>query len=656
MQGQGLTNSLRPQLAETASDRPFPDFEPMWTCPKTGLVVPKDPTRNVIYRANLLKEAADDEGLQGNLMAACAESCLFYVNTFCWTYRQKVFDLRTFTERRAIKDLARNVNEVDVPFVTYPIQDEAIEKIVGCISNGGDAVVNKSRDMGATWIIVAVFDWVWMFWPSTSLLWTSRKEDLVDKHPRVDMDTIMAKHDYIHNWMPEWMRPDIGRSHLHMENKTKSSLISGEATTENVGRGGRRTAIGMDEFAAADDGFGMLSASADTTTCRIMNSTHKGVGTAYYHVYSRTIAGDQNIVLVNLPWWDHPEKGRARELVRNEKGELRYTSPWYEYESKRRGSRREMSENVDMDPMGSGSLFFDAPVLLRHKTSHCRNPDKMFKLDFLKKWSVDDYPTLVAMDRQDAVKRADTDHGPWSYWGGFRSGRPDQTFNYTMGVDVSAGQGASNSVISVRCNETGVKVAEFVDSETPPHELARICLAACLWFGGRSPAKVIWESVGPGGIFGRELDSLGWSHVYRKGEESYYKRGSGAGPGWHPSRQNKEDLLGQYRKALARDEYINPSKRAVEECEAYVYYESGGIGPASLQTEGETTRSAHGDRVIADALTVLLDNVNKNEETDLPETPLNSFAARRELALLREEERSFDGRLERRLRSVDYAG
>ena len=50
-----VEEQIKPKLRE-----PFPDVPEIWTCPITGLKVPKDPVKNIIYRQKLLREAEND--------------------------------------------------------------------------------------------------------------------------------------------------------------------------------------------------------------------------------------------------------------------------------------------------------------------------------------------------------------------------------------------------------------------------------------------------------------------------------------------------------------------------------------------------------------------------------------------------------------------
>ena len=132
-------------------------------------------------------------------------------------------------------------------------------------------MIEKSRDMGASWMCLMAFEWVWHFHSISSFLLVSRKEDLVDKTN--DPRSLMWKIDYMHKNQPRWLLPSIGRSNFHIINHDTGSTIDGESTTGDVARGDRRTAILLDEFASVDQGARVLAATGDATDCRVMNST-----------------------------------------------------------------------------------------------------------------------------------------------------------------------------------------------------------------------------------------------------------------------------------------------------------------------------------------------------------------------------------------------
>jgi hypothetical protein len=72
---------------------------------------------------------------------------IFWLNAFGWTFLQK----KVGDEGH---EAVRPVPQSHVPFITWKVQDDAIVDLVDAIDNGHDALIHKSRDMGASWIVV----------------------------------------------------------------------------------------------------------------------------------------------------------------------------------------------------------------------------------------------------------------------------------------------------------------------------------------------------------------------------------------------------------------------------------------------------------------------------------------------------------------------
>ena len=640
-------DTLMPVLHE-----PFPDFQEFWKCPKTGIIVPKDPAANLEWRTKLYDESEFDKGLQQDLFSACEESLLFWVNTFVMTYKQFDIDPDTNSPVPAVYP--------NVPFVTWAIQDKgftAIELAVLGKKNAKGAwtvkpeslLFNKSRDMGASWMCLTTLDWFFLFRPDSQILEMSRKQEFVDGDAR----SLFWKHDYIHQWLPDWMcPPDVlpkqkNRIKMHMHNVLNGSRIDGESTTKHASSGDRRLVVLMDEFAKVDDGHAMRSATRDVTPCRLINSTPAGAGTEY----SRWKNSGQ-IKVFTLPFYEHPDKGLGRYIVKN-KGTETYSirSPWFDNEEKVR-SPKEMAQEILMDDIESGEVFFDINIILQHKAVFARPPLFKCDIDFVENVSNDEITGLIKVKDRKKIKFAKKSKGPWSFWVELVDGRLDQGKHYILGIDISKGMGASNSAISVRCVETGEKVAEYADARTPPYELARVVTAAALWIGGANPWRLpylIWESNGDPGIdFGKIIvGKFKYPYIYMEKTSGRLVDKRTDHYGFHSSREKKGELLALYRRCLAHGGIINHCAISLDEAMNYVYYSSGGIGPVCLTEESSEARKTHGDRVIADALTLLAsDEIPKLKHMG-PKAPRNSTGYRRDRAIRkkkREKQTSFGSR------------
>ncbi|KKN40367.1 hypothetical protein LCGC14_0734190 [marine sediment metagenome] len=554
-----------------------------------SLAIPKGVEANLAYRKKVGTGARRNPEFRSLLLRLCREDILFYVNTFVWTFNPK---LR---------------GEKVIPFVTYPFQDEAFREIVAAVADH-DLVIEKSRDMGASWMCVTVFDWFARFFPYQTFLMVSRKEDLVDKTG--DPKSLFYKIDFIHRHLPGWLVPSTVRTNLHMEYLETNSTIDGESTTGDVGRGDRRTAVLCDEFAMVQDGYKVNRALRDVADCRLFNSTPAGaVGAFYDHV------NNPDMRKVTLHWSEHPVK--AEGLYRDAEGRLR--SPWYDLQCRRANNPVEIAIELDIDYKGSSYGFYGGELIKKIKTEDVQPPLSRGRLDFDESCK----PTAF-------VSR---ETGELLLWFSVSDGGKPAYGAYGIGVDVASGAGAksSNSVLSIVNRQTGEKVGEFAQSHIEPHEFARLCVAVARWF---CDAYIIWEANGPGASFGKEVIRQGYRNFYYRRNERKLSDGPSQIPGWYNTPESGFGLHSEYRLALNEKRFLNRSFEAVEELEGYVYMPGGRVQHiASFSTEDPSaSKDNHGDRVIADALAsrscapVTASSTAKPEPVVLP----HSFLGRRQ--------------------------
>jgi hypothetical protein len=308
-----------------------------------------------------------------------------------------------------------------------------------------------------------------------------------------------------------------------------------------------------------------------------------------------------------MAWWEHPEKGYGRYVKQDNLGRWQIRSPWYDHECEVR-SPKEVAIELDMDHVGSGDTFFEGTIIEQHKKLFAKKPLKRLFIDFRRGVSDDSIPGVLVRWENSKVVSNPVSGGKWSIWCELRNGRPDQSKSYILGVDISKGQGASNSTVSIMCNETREKIAAFACANTPPHALARLVCAAAIWCGGRNKRPlVIWENNGdPGFDFGEQITRVyQYPNVYFDRQAGTLRQKAGKRWGWRSSPEKKAIGLGLLRRAYAHGRFINHDEVALDEALTYIHFEGGGIGPADLVDESDSARKAHGDRVIADMLCVV---------------------------------------------------
>ena len=534
-----------------------------------------------------------DPSFADTIRNACAMDPIFYINGFLWTY-----DAR----------LIKGGQSPRVPFILYPFQREGIMEIFDAIGNE-DLLIEKSRDMGASWLNVAAFEYLWHFKPLMSFLMVSRDAMYVDASD--NPKSLFWKIDFIHESLPLWLMPSgytkkLHRLKFHIKNPESGSVIDGEATTEQVARGDRRTAILLDEFAAVSQGHKVLAATRDATNSRLFNSTPQGINNAYYTVRQTEIRR------LRFFWTDHPVKAKGLYRI-TEEGKLEILdeegypegyepvyepgpnrnwslrSPWLDEQDRRAANYQEISQEVMIDYLGSGHQFFAREAVAEAKHRYSRPPAMIGSLDY-------DSATAEPTEFKEGPE------GHLKLWAPLNSaGSVAGEFKYTVGCDVSAGTGSSVSTGCAYNKTTCEKVLEYANPYIRPEEFARQMVAIAAWLHN---ALLIWESNGVGQQFGARVMDLGYGNIYYRKREEAISQKETLIPGWHSDKKPKRVLLGAYNDAIIRQQIFNFSGIALDECLEYIYNSTGGVEHSKEGNKEDPTgaRENHGDRVIADAL------------------------------------------------------
>lgn len=572
--------------------------------------VPLDIGSNLRFRSALLERCARDNEFRDSVKGICRESVEFFINVFCWGFDPRKVGL----------------TDLDVsPFVLWPYQVELMKALESALRNKEDLRIEKSRDMGASWCVLLWMLWRWMFQTRQSFLLVSRVEALVDG----DTDSLFSHLDFVMERLPPWLLPEGfgetrkerqargNRLKLFMRNPANDSVFEGEATTLNVGRGGRRTVTMIDEFGRfIGGGWDVLSATRANTNTRIVNSTPNGPANAFYALKER---GMPNI---RLHWSIHPErmrglyrplgKGTSVEISDREwhaghpgypfqgeipNGEEGVRSPWYDRECVRAANPQEIASELDIDYQGSSNPFFPPDLLSNLREEFCRLPAHQGVMSNI---GTDQEPKWVFQEHHG---------GPMSFWielVPYRHGEylvmPNLRQEHVVASDISQGTGASNSVSSAANRFSGEKIAELVSNRMSVEEFASLSVGLALFLSNSGQgAYMIWEASGPGETFSRHVvDRLGYTNIYYYRNETRQTSRTSDRPGFYQSGQNKLSLFTDYKEALYSRRFINPSSEALREASMYVMDPSG-VTYKGLDTWGKDGYN-HGDRVVADAL------------------------------------------------------
>lgn len=227
-----------------------------------------------------------------------------------------------------------------MPFLLFQRQAEFIEFVEMLRNESESGLVEKCRDVGASWLGVAYSVWMLIFHDEIAIGWGSRKEALVDK--KGDPDSLFEKMRLLIDRTPDVFRPKCSHAFLKIINNDNGSTLTGEAG-DGIGRGGRKTMFCVDEAAHIERAESIEASLADTTDVRLDLSSVNGTGNMFHR---RREAGeiwepgkqiDKGVIRVFIfDWRDHPEKDQE----------------WYDRrkaKSEREGLQHIFAQEVDRD-------------------------------------------------------------------------------------------------------------------------------------------------------------------------------------------------------------------------------------------------------------------------------------------------------------------
>jgi len=432
---------------------------------------PKDREENIIYRDEVLRLADKDDAFRDLEKKKFFSDILYAFNVFFWTYDPRV-------------------PPHHLPFITYDFQDDAILEINQAIEDGEDLLIEKSRDMGVSWIVVSVFTWRWLKRESgNNTLVGSRKEDLVDK--KGNLDTLLEKARYQIYKIPDWLVPTGFNplkhdNHLQLYNPSNSNTIQGESTNEHFATGGRYRAVLFDEAAK----WGELAEAAwisagDSTPCRIAVSTPFGMGNHF-----AKLRFSKSIKVLSFHWTKHPIKSQGAycDLVTR-----KVRSPWYDKECERRkATPLAIGQELDIDYVTSGSPAFSPEYIkiIKTRSEHEEKALKPYKLN------VNSGFPVVSQIGNITIYRP-----------------PRKNCQYVIGADVAEGVGLGDFSAAIVLNRHTMDIDAVYHARSSPDTFAFELMTLGYMYAGCDPRKAALLAI--------ESNTIGKGTVLRCDEENY---------------------------------------------------------------------------------------------------------------------------------------
>ncbi len=225
----------------------------------------------------------------------CAASWEYWFDNYAWTYDPR---------------LIGKPGGAYVRFILWQRQRELLTWLHERVEAQEEGLIEKSRDIGASYLLMGYAVWRWLFSPGFKSSFGSYAIDKVDQ--KNNPDTLLAKARIILDRMPPELMPDgwskaLDDNFMRIVNRADGSMISGEGGS-NMGRGGRSSMYALDEAAFVENAEDVEAALSGNTDCVIWASTVNGMGNLFARKRHSVLAAHQ---IFRFHWRSDPRKDDA---------------------------------------------------------------------------------------------------------------------------------------------------------------------------------------------------------------------------------------------------------------------------------------------------------------------------------------------------------
>jgi len=519
--------------------------------------VPKDCAKNIRFRMGLHTYLVEDKSARIQYLALCALDPVLFFNTALW-----------LPNPRGV------TGERTVPAILFDCQEKAVRTIKQAIEEPFDLAIDKSRDLGATFILCGTTLLYWLIQEDFNILMGSRVEDLVDKASDIvngrtvgSEQSLFYKILYLLSSTPKYLQPNFQKTHLFLQNLDNGSAYTGQATSIGFGKGSRASVIAVDEFAAVEPKVAqaLMENIADVSGCCLFNSTQGNWGEA--HVYAKMLK-DPDVRKIILDWSDDPRKNTGLYKSEREGEVTLYDLEYYKKEypdlvlpklrlanagpdannplktDKLRLKKKSVPEQYHSLFVWDGgvsnfncfrSKWYDAEEKRPQRTKRgmaqnvlripAGSSDLFFSFALTEQLRdrvqtpryFGDVNYTIGFDG--CINHSEliygSHHSPLQWWGELHNGRPLQGHNYVIGCDLSKGTGTTNSVAAFIDVNINVLVGLYVSAYLSISDFAERVVALGEWVGGNEQPLIGWEENGAP-EFQVRVNELGWYNLYVK--------------------------------------------------------------------------------------------------------------------------------------------
>lgn len=259
-----------------------------------------DTTANLKHRGLVIAKCKDDPVNQEIQKIYCRSNILYYINTFCW-----------ITEP----------GSEPIPFISYDFQDNLITWVLRGIVFHESLLLEKSRKVGATWMMRVIHGYLNLFNRNNISLSMSMNKEDVDNFTT---NSLFGKQRCIYDNHPLWMRggweegDKITDKQMYIGIPDNNSYHEGALTGGSAKRGGRVSFIDYDEFAHIQMDVETTDASVQLADAELFLSTCYGMDNEFARM-----AHDPAQKKMRIHWTENPLLDWKWAL--RERGKSKYT-------------------------------------------------------------------------------------------------------------------------------------------------------------------------------------------------------------------------------------------------------------------------------------------------------------------------------------------
>lgn len=194
-----------------------------------------------------------------------------------------------------------------MPMILFPKQVEMVHFVINQWKTGKPGIVVKSRDVGASWLVMAISCSLCIFYKNMAIGVGSALKDKLDRSG--DPDCIFYKGRQFMRYLPREFRGSWDIDEHAPDSRIlfpdTGSSITGEVG-DKIGRGGRKAIYFVDEAAHIERPKLVDRALQATTRCRIDLSSVNGMANSFGER-----ANNGKIARFDFDWSEDPRKDQA---------------------------------------------------------------------------------------------------------------------------------------------------------------------------------------------------------------------------------------------------------------------------------------------------------------------------------------------------------